>query len=122
MTTGSEVDYETEYISLRPSENERSTVEIAEEVRVNGYSNLDDYEIDRYVTYMQNKAVTQANFDAMLAESQANRESAERVAMEQARLADAAFRELVALPVLLDVPHENRNITQEVEDGQEQEG
>lgn len=115
MTTGSEVDYETEYISLRPSEKERSTVEIAEEVRVHGYSNLDDYEIDRYVTYMQDKAVTQANFDAMQAESQANRESAERIAIERARLADAAFRELVSLPLTHELP-------QEVEDGQEQEG
>lgn len=51
MTTGN--DYAIRFISIRPDENTRSIVEIEEEVKTNGYVNLNDDEINNYIEYQK---------------------------------------------------------------------
>lgn len=55
MTTG-QID-PLEFISLRPDENTRSIVEIAEEIKKNGYSNLTDTEIQLHIEYEKKVAL-----------------------------------------------------------------
>lgn len=65
MTTN-QLDYATEFVSLRPNENQRSVAECLEISRTGGYSTLTDDEIDALMTYRESIAMQRAYNDMQL--------------------------------------------------------
>ena len=56
MITGNNIDYNTQYIGMRPDENTRSINELLKEERENGYSNMTDTEISNLIEYKMYQA------------------------------------------------------------------
>lgn len=56
MTTGTDIDYTTRFISMRPDDDTRSIVELCEAERKEGYANMTDKEISNLIEYKQYEA------------------------------------------------------------------
>lgn len=58
MTTG--IDYDTQFIGMKPDENTPSILELLEEECKHGYSNMSDNDIARLIRYKQYFATKEA--------------------------------------------------------------
>lgn len=54
MKTG--IDYDTQFIGLKPDENSKSILELLDEEKNNGYANMTDEEITRIMRYRESVA------------------------------------------------------------------
>lgn len=87
MTTN-QLDYSTKYISLAPSDNQRSVAECLDISRRSGYSTLTDDEIDALFEYRENMVKMEAYNELrseLVAQSNENTSSLLSTLVEQNR-------------------------------------
>lgn len=102
MTT--DIDYATEFIGLKPDENSRSTVELCEMERTEGYQNMSDEEISRLIKYREYCAKQ----DQSIADKKAANESALKelgdIATESVKKSQEFFNQIINMePALVSV-------------------
>lgn len=82
-----------EFISIRPDENTRSIVEIDEEIRNNGFSNLTDTEIQLHIEYEKKLALEEQRQEFQKEQTNAQIEELHAFIEKQKELRDERRRE-----------------------------
>lgn len=102
MTT--DIDYTTEFISLRPDEETRSIAELCEEERLNGYSGMTDVEISNLIAYKEHCAIQTAIIQEMKAHNEAIQKQMQEDAEKQREQSREFFDKILnAQPALVSV-------------------
>lgn len=84
MTTG--IDFNTEFIGMKPDEDSRSILELLEIERTSGYQGMTDDEISRLITYKEHNAERSKVVED-------NRTSNEAMALNMKKAVDAQLRQ-----------------------------